>query len=142
MIDFKGRKRQKKQSVDGFSLIEVIIALLIMGLSIGTIFRFQSQLMIGTMQSHGFFERLPTIKNMFARAQENTWYESPVPIVVKDEPTDTQLTYEVKKLATGSLAALPNLMLEQVHAEWPGYLAPRTAELITFRFNLPPVAPA
>jgi prepilin-type N-terminal cleavage/methylation domain-containing protein len=124
----------KKKLSSGFTLIEVIVALVILGLSVGTIFRFQGQLIRGTLNAHNLIERLPIIKNMFVQAAQEKWYDQDEPKTKKDDALSMTLVYSIKKVPeTSALKAIENVRIEKVDAEWPGLLVPKKESLMTFR---------
>lgn len=134
MIFSKDQPRAPK----GFTLIETIIALVILGTVITTLFRFQGELLRGTFRWHATVSRISFMRNMFAMAQEEKWYTKNQTKEIKEGLRDTTLTYSFKKVSeNGSLGKYKNLYTEQIQAQWSELTGTRTDTLVGFKFYIP-----
>lgn len=119
----------------GFSLIEALVALLILSILLGSLFTFQSQLIRGVFRTHGVVERIPVIKNALTKIEQQQLYTKQETQKITDKETNTKITYQLKTIAqTSSLHAIKNLRQEIITAEWPSVLTTQDIEFVGFRF--------
>lgn len=122
----------------GFSLIEAIIALLILAVLLGSIFTFQSQLIRGVFRAHDIIEQLPVIKNALIAAERDQLYTKDGEQKIDDKDSNTTIIYKSTKIPeSSSLASIKNLKKETIVAQWPSLLTAGEIELVGFRFSLP-----
>ena len=133
MIHFKLLKDNS-----GFSLIEAIIALLVLSILLGSIFTFQSQLIRGVFRAHGIIEHIPLIKNAFVAVERDKLYSKEGAVKIEDKEKDAEIIYQLSKISQESvLANIKNLKKETITARWPSLLTTAEIEMVAFRFTLP-----
>jgi prepilin-type N-terminal cleavage/methylation domain-containing protein len=103
----------------GFSLIETIIALLILTVSMTALYKTQSELMMGTMFAHAYSERILAMKNYFVTADQNKWFNKQEPQKKELEEPSMTLTYKTEKPKNAQLQPLAYLVMEKVSGSWP-----------------------
>jgi general secretion pathway protein I len=118
----RGRRRQK-----GFSLIEVVVALAIVALMLGTIYQVSSGAVRSTVRTDNYLRALATAQSRLAEASAMpvlkvgtvlgssdgvTWSRSIKPFAAPPPSPDTRL-YQVSVIATrsGSKVALETLLI-------------------------------
>lgn len=122
----------------GFSLIEALVALLVLGVLLGSLFRFQSQVLRGVFRTHGVIDRLPIIKNALTKIEQQS--DKEISKKITDANTNTEITYELKAISEKStLYAVKNLKQVVVIAQWPGLTGQQDVEFVGFKFY--PVIP-
>lgn len=118
----------------GFTLIESVVALLIMSVAMASLFKTQGELVLGTSTIHGYVERLFLIKNYFIKARQNRWHKTTeIHKEVLDDPEVT-LEYKTQIPSQGIVQSLKNLVIERVDATWQGNRSTLKESLITFKF--------
>jgi len=123
----------------GFSLIEAIVALLIIGVVVGSLFKLQGQLFRGTFTAHALYERIAVIRNAFVRADQEEWYTKSKTKEYKDEGPSTKITYSFAKVSEQSaFKKIKNLYSERIDAEWPELRGTHKDTFISFRFYIEP----
>jgi prepilin-type N-terminal cleavage/methylation domain-containing protein len=126
---------------NGFSLIETLVALLIIGVVVGGLFKLQGQLYRGTFSAHALFERLPIMRNAFVRADQEEWYTKSKSKHYTDEGPQTNITYKFEKLSDKStFKKIKNLYSEQVDMQWPELKGPKKEIFVSYRFYVEPSA--
>jgi len=133
MILFKNHK-----SSDGFSLIEVALSLVMLGMVLSALLMLQHTVVEGV---YGFSNRLQAVlvvKKRLAEAAFNRMYKGLyTDIKEKKQQTVEKLTvtYEQKKPAKGSaLEKINALKIEKVTADWKEWDGPYFESLITFLY--------
>lgn len=124
----------KRTLQPGLSLLEVMLAVLIVGISVISILSLQGKLSRGVYTAHAVIDRLPFIKSFFAEASREGFYkrESGEKRVL-DNPSLT-LDYAVGKPSSKTLKQYQNIVIEQVKAEWPLFLGKRNETFGLVRF--------
>lgn len=118
----------------GFSLIEVIIALLILGISSTVIFTMQHSMSRGVIRAHNLLDGLFLTKNLLTKIDEQQLsYKKDIKEEIKQPPTT--LTYQsLKPTAESALAPLHNLVLEQTGAHWQTIEGVQKITVVSLRF--------
>lgn len=138
MILFKVPKHNS-----GFSLIEALIALVVLGILLGSIFSFQSQLIRGVFRAHAIVEHIPIIKNALVAVERDQLYAKEGVQKIENKESDATITYQISKIAeSSSLASVKNLKKETITAQWPSLFTTGEIEFVSFRFFLPSTAKA
>jgi prepilin-type N-terminal cleavage/methylation domain-containing protein len=107
-MNFKSRK-------EGFSFVEVVIALTVMGLVITALLGLQANLLKGLVASTGRIQRGIAIKNFwFSRLRsgeptgEQTLQDPPIKLRFEMRPTTEN----------SSLHKIPDIVLQRIEAQW------------------------
>ena len=118
----------------GLSLIEVMLAVLILGISVTTLLSLQGILSRGVYTGHAFIIRIAHIRNYFVQADLDKLYEAePPPKKVLIDPELT-LTYRAEKPASKGLKSYQNILIERVEASWPTVFGQRNETFGMLRF--------
>ncbi len=102
----------------GLSLVEVVIAVLILSISVTALLGLQGTLIRGVFSAHTVIERLGFIRSFFVQAgRDQLFKRGAVQTKVLDDP-ETTLNYTEKAPASSALKTNKHLAVEQVDAEW------------------------
>lgn len=107
------------KSSSGLTIIETVIALLIIGISVPLITGLQIRLLRTTTNSFALLERITTVKNMFVQADLNNWFEKNEP--VRKEFPEQNVTLEYKNEGFNKFG-LKNIKKETVTVKWRNLL--------------------
>ncbi len=127
-----------KMSV-GFTLIEVALALLIVGMLLTSLFVLQNNITQGVTGYSQRLDRIILLKRrlmqaVFDRAQSGL----PKPNEKKQQEIkdpETTLVYEIKSPSKGSsLSAFPSIAIEKVTARWKEWFGDRSETMIRFLY--------
>jgi prepilin-type N-terminal cleavage/methylation domain-containing protein len=112
MINFKNH--------DGFSIIEIVISIAILGTTLMALFGSQSVSIRSVVQAHQRAIRLYAIKNQITRQSMQPLSQDPVRIIEQQlAKPKTVLHYEVKNSdLESSLAELKNIYIVQARGTW------------------------
>ncbi len=103
----------------GLSLIEVVLAVLMLGIATTSLLGLQGTLLRGVFSAHSILDRLGFIRSFFVTADKDRLFKKgAVQTKVLEDPTLT-LKYVQKRPASKALSAHKHLVVEQVEAEWP-----------------------
>lgn len=112
----------------GFTLIEATLAMLIMGISFGAIFGFQTMLIKLAFKSHDFVSRLSYIKNFFVKSDiEKLYNKNSIEENIKDP--NLSLKYSSKKSDK-----LKDILIEKIDASWHSRFGEYKDTFISFKF--------
>jgi Tfp pilus assembly protein PilE len=118
------------KTVQGLTLIEAMLAILIVGVSVTTLLSLQGVLSRGVFGAHGELLRLASITNLFVKADKDKLYSSEKSYTEKIEDPATTLTYTIKPLKNFS-----HILVQKVEAQWTGILGKKRQEaLVMLRF--------
>lgn len=115
------------QLQSGLSLLEVMLALLIIGISVTSILRLQAVLSRGVYASHAVIDRIPFIKSFFAEASREGFYKREKEEKRTIENPPLVLDYSVIKPSSKTLKQFKNISIERIDAQWPLFLG-KTSE--------------
>jgi len=102
----------------GLSLIEVIIAILILGIATTSLLGLQGVLIRGVFSSHALLDRIGFIRSFFVEANKYELFKKgPLKIVLED-PLVT-MSYTQKRPISKGLRGEDHLVVDQIDAEWP-----------------------
>ncbi len=122
------------KNVSGFSLLEVILAVLIVGVSVPVLLSLQGVLSRGVSTTHALIERIPYIRSYFVEADKEKLYESGRSYKKVIEDPSLTMTYSASKPTSRKLRDFENLLLERVEAQWTTILGTRTETFTKARF--------
>ncbi len=118
----------------GLSLPEVVITLLIVGVSVPAVLTLQGSLSRAVFSSHSIIDRIPYIKSFFAQADRDKLYTRATgQKKIIDEPEMT-LNYTVTKPTSKTLKGFDHLVIERVDASWPRLFGQRSETFVMARF--------
>ena len=118
----------------GFTLLEAMLAVLIMGISITALLSLQGTLMRRTFSAHALFERVIAMRNYLTEADKSKFYNDQKKHEKKLEYPLTTITY-VSKKDIQALKKFPNMVLENVEAKWSGLTSKSNViDLIALKF--------
>lgn len=119
----------------GLSLLEAMLAILIVGISVTSILTLQGVLSRGVFSAHALVDRIPYMKSMFAQADRDKFYEKQGPQEKKIEDPVTTLRYTVTTPSDAQkFKSYPHIVIEKVEAEWPSLVRDQKEVFIMFRF--------
>ncbi len=102
----------------GLSIVEVLIAVLMLGISVTTLLSLQGVLSRGVFTVHATVERIPFIRNLFVEADRDKLFKKDTPQITTIEQPTLRLTYSPKGSLPKALSSYTHLQLETVDAEW------------------------
>jgi prepilin-type N-terminal cleavage/methylation domain-containing protein len=119
----------------GLSLIEVAVAILIVGVSITTLLSLQGILSRGVFGAHTLIERIPYIKNFFVEADRDMIYAKEGKAEKRLEDPPTTLRYSTATPTDAKkFQPFPHVLIEKVEAEWSYLGRTRKESFSMFRF--------
>jgi prepilin-type N-terminal cleavage/methylation domain-containing protein len=122
------------KNVKGFTLIEVMVAVLIMGVSVVTLMSLQGVLTRGVFSAHSVLERLPYIRNFFVEADKEGWYKNETVQKKSLEDPEMKLTYNTSRAKFKALMKFEHLRIEKVAAQWPSLFNAKRETAAALRF--------
>lgn len=129
------RKKNLPKLCSGFTLIETIIAVLIIGTSITVLFGLQSLLIKGVFFSHNIVERMIYIKNIFVKAEKDELYKKKEPTIKKISDPEMTLTYQAQELKDKKeFERFRYIVQEQVKAVWGNIFTKHQEIFVSFKF--------
>ncbi len=126
--------RTRMKNVSGFSLLEVLLAVLIVGVSVPVLLSLQGVLSRGVSTTHALIERIPYIRSYFVEADKEKLYEGEKFHKKVIEDPSLTMTYSAVKPTSRKFRGFENLLLERVKAQWPTILGTRTETFTKVRF--------
>ena len=136
MMNFKSR--------NGFTFIEVLISLTIMGLMVVTIAALNGTIFLNTTNSHQLLDKTVLLKNFYVQtkqeSQDNKNLNINKPIEKKIEEDKANLKYSLEKIKDSSVlnkqkVNTKKLFIEKTEISWDQNKNKRSEELITFLFK-------
>lgn len=121
----------------GFSLIETIIALLIISVCGVALFKTQGQLFLKTANAHDYFERIFIMKNYFIKANQNKWFSNMQTKAESLKNLEGKITYSSSKPISSAFKDIKNLVKTKVTSEWNVGARNIKRSLVYFKYNLP-----
>jgi hypothetical protein len=120
-----------KMNKPGLSILEVMIAVLMVGVSVTALLSLQGVLSRSVYSAHGLIIRLPFIRSYFVEADRDGLYEKAEPQKKTIEDPLTQLTYSVEKKA---FKQFEHTVIERVDAQWTLAFGPRKEMATRIKF--------
>lgn len=122
----------------GLSIIEVMLAILIVGVTVTTLLGLQAILQRGIFTSHALVDRIGYIKTFFVEADRDKLYEQEKSQKKTIETPALSMTYTVAKPVGIGLKSYQQIEIERVVAEYPTVFGTRTETFARLRFLLRP----
>ena len=137
MMNFKSLKPKR-----GFSFIEVLISLTIVGIMVGSLLGLNGAIFRTTYSAHDTIDKVVLLKNFFWQSrQDNKEIKAGKKIEKQVEENKTKLSYSIEKIKDNSVinkqkVNTKNLFLEKSEVEWSGGFGTKRKEgLFTFVFK-------
>lgn len=118
----------------GLSLLEVMLAVLIIGVSVTTLLALQGKLSRGVFMAHALIDRIPYIAGFFVSAEKDRLYLERKSHTKKIEDPEVAMAYSVSKPTQKSLAQFQHLLVEKIDAQWPTIMGTRSETFAQLRF--------
>jgi len=99
--------------------MEVMLAVLMLGIAITSLTGLQSALFRGVFSSHALIDRLGFIRSFFVEIDKDRLFATGTPPQRKIEDPALVMNYTQKKLTTKALVTDTHLTLEHIEAQWP-----------------------
>lgn len=123
-----------KKKNDGFTLIEVMLAIIVLGISVTTLYGLYSQLMRGIFSAHDIIERMIIMNNLLIQANKEKWYEKKEQAIKKiDDPAST-INYVAEGVKKDFCGYCENLFREEITIEWSDIFGNREESFLTYQF--------
>jgi prepilin-type N-terminal cleavage/methylation domain-containing protein len=120
----------------GMTLIEVVLAIVILAISTISLFALQANLLRGTFKAHALIARITALQNMLVESSKHKWYEQEAGHEKKMEDPSITLVYKPQRADNASsLKQFPHMVIERVTGTWIGFSgkdAQRTVISLTF----------
>lgn len=117
----------------GLSLLEVMVAVLIVGMSVTSLLILQGKLSRGVFTAHALIDRIPFIGSFFASADRDKLYLNKKQHKKMNDDPELTMTYSVSKPTSKPLASFSHLMVEKIDAQWPTVIGNRTETFAQLR---------
>ncbi|MBA3752207.1 hypothetical protein H0X06_05470 [Candidatus Dependentiae bacterium] len=124
----------------GLSLVEVLIAVLMLGISVTTLFSLQGVLSRGVFTAHALIDRIPYIRSFFVEIDRDQLFKRETVKSKTIEHPSLRMNYSIGAVADKSLTALKQLRLEKIEAEWPTPFGVKKETVARLRFVPQPEA--
>lgn len=118
----------------GLSLLEVMLAVLIIGVCVTTLLALQGKLSRAVFTAHALIDRLPFVAGFFVSAEKDRLYLEKKLLIKTIEDPELTMTYSVSKSASKGLAQFQHLVIEKIDAQWPTIMGTRTETFAQARF--------
>lgn len=119
----------------GFTIIEAVLAILVLGASYGAIFALQTTLMRMIFNSDSIILRLMYIKNFFTKADIEKLYLKQN-LEEKIQEPELNLKYSTKQAnSVKGLEQFNDTLIEKVEVNWTSRFGNQKETFITFKFN-------
>lgn len=103
----------------GLSLLEVMLAILIVGISVTSILSLQGVLSRVVFTAHAIVDRAPWIASFFVEADKDKLYQEEKEHKKTVEVPKLTMVYSAVKPTSKVLKGYKHLMIDQIQAQWP-----------------------
>lgn len=118
----------------GLTIFEVMLAILIVGITVTSLLSLQGALSRAVFTSHAFIDRLGFIKSFFVEADRDRLFEKDKAAKkVVDNPPLT-MSYSTAKATSKGLSRFQMIEVETVTADYPTVFGSRTEKFALLRF--------
>ncbi len=118
----------------GISILEVVIAVLILAAAGTSLMGLQGVLIRGVSSAHGIIERLGFIRSFFVVAQKDQLFKRAEQTLEKEEPPMV-MTYQKKRAVSSGLSKQEHLFVQEIDAEWQGPFGTKKRLFSRLHFN-------
>lgn len=118
----------------GISIIEVVIAVLILAAAGTALMGLQGTLIRGVSSAHGIIERLGFIRSFFVVGQKDQLFKRAEQTSELEDPPMT-MTYQKKKPVSPGLSKQEYLMSHEIEAQWEGPFGTKKGFYARLSFN-------
>ncbi len=108
-----------KSAKPGLSLVEVVIAVLILGVATTSLLGLQCVLIRGVFSAHALIDRLGFVRSFFVEVDKDRLFATGTPPKKVLEDPILTMNYSQKKPSSKALASHTYLVLEHIEAQWP-----------------------
>jgi prepilin-type N-terminal cleavage/methylation domain-containing protein len=132
---------KRSEGLDGFSFIEVMLALLIVGSVLSSIFLLQQTVLDSVTNYAARWERIILLKKRLMqatidRAKEGLYGASTKKTKEEIQKLQTTISYDLKKAPKDSaLEKFPSIMIETASAQWQEWYGKRKETMISFLYK-------
>lgn len=135
-----GIKKIFKRSANqkGLSIVEVMLAILVIGITVTSLLSLQGVLSRGIFSAHAFVDRIGYIKGFFVEVDRDKAYEEEKPQKKNIDTPKLTMTYTIGKPTGKALASYQMLEIEKIEAQYPTVFGNRTETFARFRFVVRP----
>lgn len=123
---------KKLSSKSGFTLIETVLAIVMFGAGATALLGLQGTLTRTVFRSHGIFERIGYIKDLFVEVDKKNPKELKLPYEKKIDYPETTLIYTT---APSKIESTKNLFIAKVKATWPVSIGTAQETFVSFKFE-------
>lgn len=121
------------------TLIEVVLAIIILAISSISIYTLQTNLFKGTFKVHNMLTRLTAMKNMFVESSKNKWHEAKTSHEVKLDAPDTTIVYNaISADKDANLKKFNHIVIEKITARWKSLFGKASNETLVALAFVPP----
>lgn len=118
----------------GLSILEVVIAILMVGISVTTLLGLQGILSRGVFTAHAFVDRIGYMTSFLTEADRDKAFEEEKAIKKVLETPKVTMTYKVSKPMGKGLKTMKKLIVESIEAQWPTVFGERREAIGVLRF--------
>ena len=127
-------KRTFKKSAPGLSILEVMLAVLMLGVSVTTILGLQAILSRGVYTAHAFVDRIGFITTFFTEAERDRFFQEEGAQKRQIDFPPLSMEYSVSSSKAKSLKNFQKVIVEQIDAQWPTVFGQRKETFGMLRF--------
>lgn len=133
-MDNRKKIFRKRMLRPGLSILEVMLAILMVGISVTTLLSLQGILSRSVYTAHAFVDRIGYITSFLAEADRDKLFEEEKTQKKALEVPKLTMTYKVAKPVGKGLKTIQNLIVEQIDAQWPTAFGERKETVGVLRF--------
>ena len=123
-----------KHVKSGISILEVVIAVLILAAAGTSLMGLQGTLIRGVSAAHGFIERLGFIRSFFVSRQKDQLFKRAEQTFEQEEPPMI-ITYQIKRPVSPGLSKQEHLSIQEIKAQWQGSFGTKNRTFSRLHFN-------
>lgn len=118
----------------GITIIEVVVAVLMLAAAGTTLMGLQGTLLRGISESHGFLERLGFIRSFFVVTHKNQQFKRAEQTATLEDPS-LRYTYQLAPTTSPSLSSQKQVEVQRVEAEWLDPFGTRVERFARLQFT-------
>lgn len=124
-----------KSVKSGISLVEVIIAVLMLSVATSSLLGLQGALLRGVFSAHLILDRLSFIGSYFVEVEKEQLLASGSTHKKRIEDPSLSMEFSLKKVTAKGLSSHEHLVMEQIDAEWPTPFGSRKESFARLQFR-------